>query len=53
MAAKVRKWKVEKKVDKKKQFSEWGWPGGQNDRTLRESIFKLSRGPQLPYTSRK
>ena len=27
-------------------------PGGQNDRTPQESIFKLSRRPQLPYTSK-
>ena len=27
-----------------------GWPGGQNVRTPQESLFMLSRGPQLPYT---
>ena len=29
--------------------SEWGLPGVENVPTSLETIFKLSRGPQLPY----
>ncbi len=38
--------KLENKV------SRMNLPDGQNDRTPQESIFKLARGPQLPYTSK-
>ncbi len=37
---------------KNNKFSEWGLPGGQIVGAPRESIFRLSRGSQLPYTSK-
>ncbi len=46
-----RREQVEKK-SRKAQFSEWGLPGGQIVGAPRESIFRLSRGSQLPYTSK-
>ena len=35
-----------------KQVFGMNLPGGQNDRTPRESIFKLVKRPQRPYTSK-
>ena len=40
------------KISKKNKVLRMGWPGGQNVPTPCESLFMLSRGPQLPYTKK-